>query len=120
MGGLSLLFNRQPGGDEGGGSGDQVWRPLVAGSLCKVVLLVYSAQEAAQLFNMKRGCEAVRFQASDSTGGAEEWCDGKAKYGGAVQECTEMQLQKTVQCPSLGSDRWKQQESRAGRRAAVI
>lgn len=44
----SLLFNKRPGGDAGGGSGEQVWRPLVAGSLCKVVLSVYSAQEAAQ------------------------------------------------------------------------
>lgn len=55
-----------------------MWRPLVAGSLCKVVLLVYSAQEASQLFNTKRGCEAVRFKASDSTGRAEAWCDGRA------------------------------------------
>jgi hypothetical protein len=40
------------------------------------------------------------------------WC--------AVQECTEMQRQEMGQCLSLGSDRWKQQESRAGRRDAVI
>lgn len=28
-----------------------MWRRMVASSLCKVVLSVYGAQEAAQLFN---------------------------------------------------------------------
>lgn len=49
--GALLVFNGRPGGDEGGASVEQMWRRLVASSLCKVVLSVYSAQEAAQLFN---------------------------------------------------------------------
>lgn len=91
-----------------------MWRPLVAGSLCKVVLLVYSAQEASQSFNMKRGCEAVRFKAGDSTGRAEAWCDGRASYGVLCKSVPRDAAPEVVQCLSLGSDRWKQQEKPGG------
>lgn len=49
--GALFIFNGRPGGDEGGDSVEQVWRRMVASSLCEVVLSVYGTQEAAQLFN---------------------------------------------------------------------
>ena len=62
-------------------------------SLCKVVMSVYGAQEAAQLFNkkgaVKQGdCKRETRLEEPSSGamGSVVWC--------AVQECTEMQLQK--------------------------
>lgn len=47
----SLFLTGGPEEMKGESAVEQVWRRLVASSLCKVVLSVYGAQEAAQLFN---------------------------------------------------------------------
>lgn len=113
-----VTLDGRPGGYEGGDSEEQVLRWLLASSLYKVVLSVYGAQEAAQLFNekgaVKQGdCRRVTRLEEPGSGamGSVVWC--------AVQECTEMQLEKwssaSVPGPTVGNKR-----ARAGRRAAVI
>lgn len=115
---LVTLDGRPGGGYERGRLGRASVARLLASSLCKAVLSVYGAQEAAQLFNekgaVKQGdCRRVTRLEEPWSGamGSVVWC--------AVQECTEMQLEKwssaSVSGPTVGNKR-----ARAGRRAAVI
>lgn len=76
-----------------GNSGEQLRRRLVASSLCEVVLSVYSAQEAAQLFHEKGAVKQGDCkQVTRLEPGVVRW---ELRYGGMpCQRCTDIQLQK--------------------------